>query len=145
MLRLSHRPARDKRISTHVALVARACGAEGLYYSGYKDGEFEKSVKAVVDRFGGDFYVRHVNNAVNFVKKKKSEGFYVVHLTMYGLPFEDHTESLKKKKNILVIVGGEKVERIFYDVADLNLSVGSQPHSEVAAVGIFLYLSLIHI
>ena len=30
ILRLGHRPERDKRITTHVALTARAFGAEGM-------------------------------------------------------------------------------------------------------------------
>ncbi|MGI0148094.1 MAG: tRNA (cytidine(56)-2'-O)-methyltransferase, partial [Thermoplasmata archaeon] len=30
VLRLGHRPSRDKRVTTHVALVARAFGAAGI-------------------------------------------------------------------------------------------------------------------
>ncbi|HDN90942.1 MAG TPA: tRNA (cytidine(56)-2'-O)-methyltransferase, partial [Candidatus Aenigmarchaeota archaeon] len=37
VVRLSHRKKRDQRVSTHVALVARAFGAEGIFYSGEKD------------------------------------------------------------------------------------------------------------
>ena len=43
VLRLGHRISRDKRISTHVALVARAFGASKIYYTGQKD----KSMKIV--------------------------------------------------------------------------------------------------
>ncbi|MEM4232772.1 MAG: tRNA (cytidine(56)-2'-O)-methyltransferase, partial [Thermoplasmata archaeon] len=32
----------------------------------------------------------------------------------------------------------EKVPREVYDLADMNVSVGNQPHSEVAALAIFL-------
>ena len=53
VLRLGHRPARDKRISTHVGLVARAFGADNLFYSGIKDSSFEKSIHGVVKQWGG--------------------------------------------------------------------------------------------
>ena len=42
-------------------------------------------------------------------------------------------------KNLLVIVGGEKVPPGVYQMSDCNLSVSQQPHSEVASLGIFLY------
>ncbi|WP_192806472.1 RNA methyltransferase [Saccharolobus islandicus] len=41
VLRLGHRPARDKRVTTHVILVARAFGAKGVYIEG-KDGKNDK-------------------------------------------------------------------------------------------------------
>ena len=56
VLRIGHRPARDKRVTTHVALVARALGADGIVISG-KDAEIEKTVRSVVSRFGGEFEV----------------------------------------------------------------------------------------
>ena len=56
VLRLGHRPTRDKRISTHVALTARALGCEGIYVS-TRDSELEESVRDVADRFGGAFFI----------------------------------------------------------------------------------------
>ena len=41
ILRLGHRPERDKRITTHVALTARAFGAKGIFVS-TKDEVLEK-------------------------------------------------------------------------------------------------------
>jgi len=38
----------------------------------------------------------------------------------------------------LIIVGAEKVPPYFYEVADFNVSVTNQPHSEVAALALFL-------
>ena len=63
-----------------------------------------------------------------------------IHLTMYGLELGAGLELLKQKKNneILVIVGAEKVPREIYSLADINVSVGNQPHSEVAALAVFL-------
>ena len=45
VLRLGHRRARDKRISTHVGLVARAFGAQKIIYSGEKDQKLLDSIK----------------------------------------------------------------------------------------------------
>ena len=135
VLRLGHRIARDKRISTHVGLVARAFGASKLYYSGQKDGSLEGSVLKVVEDFGGDFSVEHVKGVSSFIKNKKKEGFKVVHLTVYGEVLGD----VKLEEDLLIIVGGEKVPAEIYELADCNISVGLQPHSEVAALGIVLY------
>ena len=41
-------------------------------------------------------------------------------------------------KDILIFIGAEKVPAEIYELADFNVSVGSQPHSEVAALAIFL-------
>ena len=41
VLRLSHRIRRDVRLSTHVALTARAFGASKIYYSGQHDSSLE--------------------------------------------------------------------------------------------------------
>src|SRR3989304_984535 len=54
--RLGHRPARDKRVTTHVCLTARAFGASKALVS-TKDASLERSVRGVVDRFGGDFEI----------------------------------------------------------------------------------------
>jgi len=39
---------------------------------------------------------------------------------------------------VLVVAGGEKVPTEVYRLADLNISIGSRPHSEVAAIAILL-------
>lgn len=134
VLRLNHRLPRDCRITTHVALVARAFGAMKFFYSGQRDQEMEKSVNYVVKKFGGPFEVEHVKNNLRFIKSK--EDYKVVHLTVYGLPYKNALKNLKG--DVLVIVGGDKVEWEIYKLANYNLSVSSQPHSEVGALAIFL-------
>jgi len=134
ILRLGHRINRDTRISSHVALVARALNADKLYYTGQKDSSMEKSVMDVVDRFGGSFNIEYIKNYKDILKNKK-----IIHLTVYGMPLKDKITEIKSYKDILIIVGGEKVPGEIYNLADVNLSVGNQPHSEVAALGIFLY------
>ena len=139
ILRLQHRIERDKRITTHLALTARACGSSRVYYSGDKDSSFENSINSVVQRFGGAFEVEHVSSALKLVKEKKKEGFVIVHLTMYGKSFEEKVSTFKGEEKLLFIVGGEKVEAEYYELADFNVSVSSQPLSEVSALGIVLY------
>jgi tRNA (cytidine56-2'-O)-methyltransferase len=40
--------------------------------------------------------------------------------------------------DLLIVVGAEKVPPEVYQAADFNISVGNQPHSEVAALAILL-------
>ena len=42
-------------------------------------------------------------------------------------------------KNKLIIVGGAKVPGIIYKLSDWNISITSQPHSEISALSIFLH------
>ena len=39
---------------------------------------------------------------------------------------------------MLIIIGSEKVPKEIYEKADFNIAIGNQPHSEVAALAIFL-------
>ena len=133
VLRLGHRPERDKRISTHVALTARAFGARGIYFDREDRAVFE-SVRDVVDRWGGKFFIQ----SVNWKKFLKDFKGLKVHLTMYGLPLPQKIDEIRKAEKILVIVGAEKVPPEVYEMCDLNISIGNQPHSEVAALAVFL-------
>jgi len=133
VLRLGHRGERDKRISTHVALTARAFGAKGIYFDKHDKNVFE-SVKDVVARWGGSFSIEYCN------WKSLLKGFdgLKVHLTMYGMPLPEKIESIKSAEKVLVVVGAEKVPPEVYELADTNVSIGTQPHSEVAALAVFL-------
>ncbi len=133
VLRLGHRPSRDQRVTTHVALTARALGADEVWVS-TKDEDLERTIRSVVDRFGGKFKIR---SGVDWRKAIKSFEGTVVHLTMYGESLSKALETVRAR-NLMIIVGAEKVPREVYDMADRNISVGNQPHSEVAALAIFL-------
>lgn len=135
VLRLGHRIHRDQRISSHVFLVARAFGARKGIYSGERDKNLENSIKKVVKQWGGPFEVRYTKNWKQEIRKFKG---LKVHLSMYGIPFQKKLKELRKK-NTMLIVGGEKVQPEVYQTADMNLAVSSQPHSEVAALGLFLH------
>jgi len=137
ILRLNHRAHRDHRISTHCCLVSRALGADQIVYTGQQDKEMEATVHHVAEQWGGKFTVQHAKAHKEVIKEWKKKGF-VVHLTMYGLPFHENMQRIPKNKDMLVIVGGEKVPGEVYQMADLNLAVTNQPHSEIAALGLFL-------
>lgn len=139
VLRLGHRPTRDKRITTHVCLVARAFGAAGIYIAGVRDDSLRFTLQRIVGTWGGRFWVKHLPNPLAFVREWKRKGGKVVHLTMYGLPLRDKVDEISSLQgDVLIVVGGEKVPREYYRESNYNLSVGSQPHSEVAALALLL-------
>ena len=138
VLRLGHRPMRDKRLSTHVLLAARAFGADGAIYSGTEDPRLEESVAKIVDEWGGGFTLQYTESWRGTVKAWQGE---VVHLTMYGLPVREAIQEIRARPEPkLVVVGGPKVPRELYDLAKWNVSVTTQPHSEVSALAVFLHM-----
>ncbi|WP_297549538.1 tRNA (cytidine(56)-2'-O)-methyltransferase [Thermococcus sp.] len=141
VLRLGHRPERDKRITTHVALTARAFGAEKIIIAAEEDEHVKESVEDVVKRWGGPFEIEFNPSWKKILKEWREKGI-IVHLTMYGIHVDDAMpklkEELKAGKNILVVVGAEKVPREVYELAHYNVAIGNQPHSEVAALAVFL-------
>jgi tRNA (cytidine56-2'-O)-methyltransferase len=138
VLRIGHRLMRDDRVTTHAALVARAFGADMIYMTGILDGSINDTVASVTKRWGGRFKVDIIQDCKSIEKAWKKEGGKVAHLTMYGINIDDLAEKLRKESKILVIIGAEKVPQEAYDLADYNISIGNQPHSEIAALAIFL-------
>jgi len=138
ILRLGHRLPRDERISTHCGLVARAFGSEGIIFSGQEDKGLLESIQRITNKWGGLFEVRYEKNWENVIKNFKSQGYYTVLLTMYGINLPDIIDKVRKKVNLLVIVGSEKVPGDVYGLCDAQVAVGNQPHSEIAALAIFL-------
>jgi tRNA (cytidine56-2'-O)-methyltransferase len=60
---------------------------------------------------------------------------------MYGERINDKIDEIKSKasnQKILAIIGAEKVPKEIYDLSDYNLAIGNQPHSEIAALAVFL-------
>ena len=139
VLRIGHRLVRDDRLTTHVALVARAFGSERIYMS-----DAAYSLKQTVDKisrsWGGasEFSIELISKWDKVVRDWRRDHGKLVHLTMYGIPIDEAINDIKKEKKILVIVGAAKVPRELYDIADYNIAIGNQPHSEVAALSIFL-------
>jgi len=146
VLRYGHRPGRDDRMTTHVGLTARALGADRVIFPDNATQSAE-TVRDITDRFGGPFAVelREDQNAI----VRNFEGV-VVHLTMYGERVQDVDAAIREAagvagesdaastRDVLVVVGGEKVPWALYERADFNVGVTNQPHSEVAGLAVFL-------
>ena len=141
VLRLGHRPERDKRITTHVALTARAFGADKIIIAARRDWQIKESIEDVVRRWGGPFSVEFNPSWKKILREWHGKGI-IVHLTMYGIPVDEALpkikEEMKTGKDMLVVVGAEKVPKEVYMLAHYNVAIGNQPHSEVAALAVFL-------
>ena len=138
VLRFGHRKKRDIRVTSHCALVARAFGVEKIIINGEKDETPVKTLENVNARFGGNTAIEFANWKKT-LKEHKRKGWKIVHLTMYGEKLLERIKKIRKEKKILVFIGAEKVPGKIYKIADWNISVGNQPHSEVAALAIFLH------
>jgi tRNA (cytidine56-2'-O)-methyltransferase len=137
ILRVGHRPERDQRVTTHVGLTARALGAQGMYLAAADKGVVQ-SIADVVSRWGGDFFCQDAVKWRTCIRDWKAQGGTVVHLTMYGLNLPDVMGEIREQKKILVIVGAEKVPGEIYGLADYNVAVTGQPHSEISSLALFL-------
>jgi tRNA (cytidine56-2'-O)-methyltransferase len=137
VVRIGQRLVRDDRVTTHVALVSRAFGAKKIFMTEVNS-EIKESLEKINKTWGGNFVVEFIDKWKTIVKKKKDENFRVVHLTMYGESINDVQEKLRKEENLLVVVGAEKVPREIYELADYNVGVGNQPHSEISSLAILL-------
>ncbi|MGI0086776.1 MAG: tRNA (cytidine(56)-2'-O)-methyltransferase [Nitrosotalea sp.] len=137
VLRIGQRLVRDDRVTTHVALVSRAFGASKiLMYDA--NPEIKDTVSKVNKMWGGNFQVEIIEDWKKALRSKKSDSYKIVHLTMYGEDINTIETGLKREDKILVVVGAEKVPREVYDIADYNIAIGNQPHSEISALAILL-------
>lgn len=138
VLRVGQRYVRDERTLTHLCLVSRALGAEMIYL---EDAEKEvvETLRQVNKTWGGSFEAVLGASWRKVIQGARREGRAIVHLTMYGLPIQDLSEELQGRSKLLLVVGGPKVPGEVYRLADYNVAVTSQPHSEVAALAIALH------
>lgn len=149
VLRYGHRPGRDDRMTTHVGLTARALGADRVIFPD-NAGQSAETVRDITDRFGGPFAVELRDDQKAIVREFDG---VVVHLTMYGERVQDVEGEIREAaglddataggsppapRDVLVVVGGEKVPWALYERADFNVGVTNQPHSEVAGLAVFL-------
>lgn len=142
VLRWGHRP-RDERLTTHVALTARAFGASGMILSDVRDEKIKTTVEKVVKNWGGPFSVQTGIPWKKALKNWKAEGGIVVHLTAYGenIQTSDVIQRIQATgRDVLVIVGSRKVPGDFFspEISDFNVAVGNQPHSESSSLAVFL-------
>lgn len=137
VLRIGTRLVRDDRVTTHVTLVSRAFGASKIFMYDANP-EIKETISKVNKMWGSDFKVEIIENWKDIIKLKKKEAFKIVHLTMYGENINTVQDEIRKEEKILIIVGAEKVPREAYDMADYNVAIGNQPHSEISALAILL-------
>lgn len=142
VLRWGHR-VRDKRLTAHVALTARALGVSKFILADVKDEKVKKTVEKVTEKWGGAFHFKMGENWRQIVKDWKTTNGIVVHLTAYGENIQTSNVLQRIKstgKDLLVIVGCRKVPSAFFSktVSDFNVAIGNQPHSECSSLAIFL-------
>ena len=137
VLRLGHRPGRDDRMTSHVGLTARALGADRVIFPENAT-DARRTVADITDRFGGPFEAETTDAPGGLIR---SWAGHVVHLTMYGERIQDVIDEVRTTRRdspLLVVVGSEKVPFEVYEVADWNVAVTNQPHSEVGGLAVFL-------
>jgi len=137
VVRIGQRIVRDDRVTTHVALVARAFGASKIFMTEVNP-EIKDTLEKINSTWGGKFQVEFIDKWKTIVKDKKNAGFKIIHLTMYGQNINDAQKRIAKEQDLLVVVGAEKVPREIYEMADYNVGIGNQPHSEISALAILL-------
>jgi tRNA (cytidine56-2'-O)-methyltransferase len=142
ILRWGHR-YRDKRLTSHLVLTARALGASEFILTDIIDVKIKGTVEKINTSWGGNFSFQMGLPWKQVVKEWKAKKGLIIHLTAYGenLETSDVMEKIKKtNKNLLIIVGSQKVPSSFFakTISDFNVAVGNQPHSECSSLAIFL-------
>lgn len=142
VLRLGHRMGRDPRITTHLALVSRAMGANSFVLAGDEDQKLFSNIHSVNERFGHGLSCRYEKSPMRMLREiansDEESKPIIIHLTMYGEPFKEVIPNIPKDKPVVVVVGGAKVPGELFKISDFNIAIGNQPHSEVAALALFL-------
>ena len=139
VLRMGHRFFRDARTTTHVALTARALGADGVIIADKEDKTIEHTIREVGRKFGGHFFVETGIPWRKTVRDWKERGGAVAHLTVYGQKLLNVIQEIRQgDRDLLVVIGAEKVPTEVFKLSHWNVAITSQPMSEVGALGIFL-------
>ena len=101
------------------------------------DPEISETIQKINSTWGGDFEIEFFEDWKTVLNSKITKS-KIVHLTMYGENINKIHSKIQLHDKILVVVGAEKVPREIYELADYNIAVGNQPHSEVSALGVLL-------
>jgi tRNA (cytidine56-2'-O)-methyltransferase len=81
VLRWGHRPQRDVRLTTHVALTARALCASGFILADVEDAHIQETVTKITKAWGGNFHFEMGTSWKKAVRDWKAKGGIIVHLT----------------------------------------------------------------
>ncbi len=121
--------ARDLRVTTHVALTARAFGASGFILADVEDKSIKAKVEKVVADWGGPFTFEMGVSCKKTVTEWKKNGGIVVHLTMYGQKIDDKdvmSQISSSQRDIMVVVGSQKVPGEFFSKSSLTTTSQSE-------------------
>ena len=110
VLRIGQRVVRDDRVTTHVALVARALGGSKIYMNEV-DPEIKNTLEKINDTWGGNFEIQFFSDWKDIINMKKND-YKIVHLTMYGEDINKIHSKIQKEEKIYEVVGTEKVPRV---------------------------------
>ena len=121
VLRIGQRIVRDDRVTTHVALVARAFGATKIYMNEVNP-EIRDTINKINETWGGKFKIEIITKWKDIINSKKNTS-KIVHLTMYGENINEIQDKIQQEDNILIVVGAEKVPREVYEQAHYNVSI----------------------
>ena len=96
------------------------------------------TISKINKTWGGPFEIETITDWKKIIRDRKKEAAKIVHLTMYGENIIDVEAKIRNEEKILIVVGAEKVPKDVFAMADYNIAVGNQPHSEVSALGVLL-------
>ena len=100
--------------------------------------DIEKTISDINKTWGGDFKIEIISEWKKIIRERKNNGVKIIHLTMYVQNINSVEMKIRNEDKILIVVGAEKVPREIYELADYNVAVGNQPHSEISALGVLL-------
>jgi tRNA (cytidine56-2'-O)-methyltransferase len=139
VLRYGHRHIRDYRVTTHCCLVSRAFNAKKTIICGEPDEEIKKNIEKINKNWGSNFKIEFTDSWKKTIKEYKQQKYKIIHNTMYGECIQKKIKELKKIKKIMIVIGSHKVEPEVYNLSDYNISITTQPHSEIASLAITLH------
>ena len=99
VLRIGQRIVRDDRVTTHVALVARAFGAKKILMNEVNP-EIKETLEKINDTWGGEFSVEFIDSWKPVIKMKKQEGFQNSSLDNVWREYQSNTVKNKKRGKI---------------------------------------------
>jgi tRNA (cytidine56-2'-O)-methyltransferase len=94
VMRIGQRVVRDDRVTTHVALVARAFGANTILMTEVNP-DIKETLEKINNTWGGNFSIEFIDSWKPVLKMKKENGFKIVHLSMYG-------EKINEEANLIL-------------------------------------------
>ena len=119
-----------------MGLAARAFGASSIIFTTPKNSRVVRYFKGLSARWGGNFNVEFTNDWRKELDVKKN--YKVVYLTRFGVPIRSVESILRTYKNLVVVVSTTDNKSAIRR-ADFNVSISTQPHTNISAISVFLH------